>query len=67
MPWIRLAPLVGLWLTRWLFQGGFVGSSSGFVVPQKGFIGPTPELGPLLEETRDNAPTRQVNLPTRPA
>ena len=44
----------GLWLTGWLFQGGFVGSSSGFVVPQNGFIGRTPELRPPLEETRDN-------------
>src|SRR5260370_12714564 len=30
MPWMRLAPFVGLWLTPWLFQSGFVGSSKWF-------------------------------------
>src|SRR5258708_2708533 len=35
MPWIRLAPLVRLLLIGWLFQGGFVGSSSGFVGSSK--------------------------------
>src|SRR6476620_8359997 len=35
IPWMRLAPLVRLWLTGWLFQGGFVGSSSGFVGSSK--------------------------------
>src|SRR5258705_5984113 len=39
MPWMRLAPFVGLWLTPWLFQSGFVGSSSGFVGPSKWFHG----------------------------
>src|SRR5258705_11905700 len=39
MPWMRLAPFVGLRLTPWLFQSGFVGSSSGFVGPSKWFHG----------------------------
>src|SRR5260370_36929187 len=64
MPWTRLAPFVGLWLTPWLFQSGFVGSSSGFVGSSKWLHRADTRTPSPFGRNPRYAPMRQVNLLT---
>src|SRR5260370_39259654 len=66
MPWMRLAPFVGLWLTPWLFQSGFVGSSSGFVGSSKWLHRADTRTPSPFGRNPRYAPMRQVNLLTLP-